>query len=170
MKIVFSSTVEQEQEIENLISKFYYSVFPKFFSEDEIQHFQEIGVLRANKNDFSYNGTLRAAFQVITCLQVMISVLEKKVENHSSSFQLRLKQTFEQNNTLLNQYGIFFPFNYEHFTYISNGNHEKMDNDVFAACESIFNMMISKKRTDVNTKEESSFYLRQFFLFFGDPS
>ena len=72
MKIVFSSTVEQEQEIEYLISKFYHSVFPKFFTEDEIHHFQEIGVLQANKNDFSYNGTLRAAFQVITCLQVMM--------------------------------------------------------------------------------------------------
>lgn len=126
MKIVFSSTVEQEQEIENLVSKFYHSVFPQFFSDDEIHHFREIGVLQANKNDFTYNGTLRAAFQVITCLQIMISVLEKKVENDSTSFQLQLKKTFEQNNTLLNQYGIFFPFNYEHFIYISNGNYEKI--------------------------------------------
>ena len=61
MKIVFSSTVEQEQEIENLISMFYHSSFPQFFTEDEILHFQEIGVLQANKDDFSYNGTLRVS-------------------------------------------------------------------------------------------------------------
>ena len=114
MKIVFSSTVEQEQEIEDLVSKFYHSVFPKFFTEDEIHHFQEIGVLQANKNDFSYNGTLRDAFQVITCLQVIMSVLEKKAENHSA-LSIKLEKLFEQNNTLLNQCGIFFPFNYEHF-------------------------------------------------------
>lgn len=127
MKVVFSSTIEQEEEIENLISRFYHSVFPQFFTEDEIHHFQEIGVLQANKNDFSYNGTLRAAFQVITCLQVMMSILEKKVENDSTAFQLKLKKTFEQNNALLNRYGIFFPFNYEHFVYISHENYEKMN-------------------------------------------
>lgn len=127
VKIVFSSTVEQEQEIDNLVTEFYHSVFPKFFTENDIQHFQEIGVLQTNKDDFSYNGTLRAAFQVITCLQVIKAVLEKKVENHSASIQLRLKKTFEQNNTLLNQYGIFFPFNYEHFTYIPNENYRKVD-------------------------------------------
>ncbi len=125
MKIVFSSTVEQEQEIEYLISKFYSSVFPQFFTEAEIQHFQEIGVLQANKNDFPYNGTLRAAFQVITCLQVMITVLEKKAANQSAS--LKSQKMFEQNNTLLNKYGIFFPFNYEHFTYISDENHKQID-------------------------------------------
>ena len=92
MKIVFSSTVEQEQEIENLISKFYHSVFPQFFTEDEIQHFQEIGVLQANKNDFSYNGTLRAAFQVITCLQVIMSVLEKKVEEPFSFISVEIEK------------------------------------------------------------------------------
>jgi hypothetical protein len=127
VKIVFSSTLEQEQEIESLVSKFYHSVFPKFFTSDEIQHFQEIGVLEANKADFSYNGTLRDAFQVITCLQVMISVLEKKGEDHSSSFQSKLEHMFKQNNTLLNQCGIFFPFNYEHFNYIANQDHAKID-------------------------------------------
>ncbi len=126
MKIVFSSTVEQEQEIENLISMFYHSVFPKFFTEDEILHFQEIGVLQSNKDDFSYNGTLRSAFQVITCLQVMMSILEKKIEKQSAASQLELQKTFEHNNTLLNQYGIFFPFNYEHFIYISHENDEKL--------------------------------------------
>ena len=125
MKIVFSSTVEQDQEIEYLISKFYSSVFPQFFTEAEIQHFQEIGVLQANKSDFSYNGTLRDAFQVITCLQIMITVLEKKAANQSAS--LKLQKMFEQNNTLLNQYGIFFPFNYEHFTYISDENYKQID-------------------------------------------
>lgn len=127
MKIVFSSTLEQEQEIEGLVSKFYHSVFPKFFTTDEIQHFQEIGVLEANKNDFSYNGTLRDAFQVITCLQVIMSVLEKKREDHSSLSQCKLEKLFEQNTTLLNQCGIFFPFNYEHFKYIPNKDHEKID-------------------------------------------
>ena len=122
MKIVFSSTIEQEQKIANLVSEFYHSVFPKYFTKDEILHFQEIGVLQANKNSFSYNGTLRSAFQVITCLQVMISVLEKKAENHSPSLQL--EKLFEKNSTLLDSYGIFFPFNYKHFNYIQNACQE----------------------------------------------
>lgn len=126
MKIVISSTIEQDQEIEHLISTFYESVFPQFFSEAEIQHFQEIGVLQANKNDFSYTGTLRAAFQVITCLQVIITILGKKVEHPSASEELQ--QMFEQNSTLLNHYGIFFPFNYEHFIYsVSDENHKLME-------------------------------------------
>lgn len=127
MKIVFSSTVEQEQEIESLVLKFYQSIFPKFFTKDEIHHFQEIGVLQANKNDFSYNGTLRAAFQVITCLQVLMSVLEKKEESLSALSQVKFERLFEQNNALLNQYGIFFPFNYEHFNSIPYENYEKIE-------------------------------------------
>lgn len=123
MKIVFASTIEQEQEIEQLIATFYQTVFPQFFTDEEIQHFQDIGVLQANNNHFSYNGTLRAAFQVITCLQVMMTILEKKVENPTAS--LKLQNMFEQNSSLLNHYGISFPFNYEHFNYtISSENHK----------------------------------------------
>ena len=125
MKIVFASTIEQEQEMEDLISTFYQSVFPQFFTQAEIQHFQDIGVLQANHNHFSYNGTLRAAYQVITCLRVMMTILEKKIEN--SSPPLKLQNMFEQNSTLLNHYGIFFPFNYEHFTYSISGEDHKLN-------------------------------------------
>ncbi|MFJ8244694.1 DUF5365 family protein [Peribacillus asahii] len=117
MKIVLSSTVEQEQEIANLVSYLYDSVFPKFFTEEEIRHFQEIGVLQVNKSDFPYSGTLRSAFQVIACLQVMIVILEKK-EQDASSVDSELVKQFEQNITLLNEYGIFFPFYYKHFNRI----------------------------------------------------
>ena len=127
VKIVLSSTVEQEQEIANLVSQFYHSVFPKFFTNDEIAHFQEIGVLQANKNDFSYNGTLRDAYQVITCLQVIISILEKKEQSESSLVRSKLAKLFTQNHILLNQCGIFFPFDYEQFTYIHNISHEKIE-------------------------------------------
>lgn len=125
--MVLSSTVEQEQEIADLVDQFYQCVFPKFFTEKEIIHFKEIGVLQPNKSEFIYNGTLRDAFQVITSLQVIKAILEKKEQLHTSSYQKKWAELFEQNGTLLEKCGILFPFHYEQFIYIHNTSFEKID-------------------------------------------
>ncbi|CAN7403062.1 DUF5365 family protein [Peribacillus frigoritolerans] len=117
MKTVFSSTEEQEQEIASLVSRFYESVFPKYFTESEILHFREIGVLEPNRSSVTYLATLRDAFQVMTCLQVLMSILDKQ----KSVMEPKSEELFQHNITLLNECGIFFPFYYDHFSSI---NHE----------------------------------------------
>lgn len=117
MKTVFSSTEEQEQEIASLVSRFYESVFPKYFTESEILHFREIGVLEPNQSPVTYLATLRDAFQVMTCLQVLMSILDKQ----KRVMEPKSEELFQHNITLLNEYGIFFPFYYDHFSSI---NHE----------------------------------------------
>ncbi|MGG4266167.1 DUF5365 family protein [Peribacillus simplex] len=123
--MVFSSTEEQEQEIASLVSRFYESVFPKYFTESEILHFREIGVLKPNQSSFTYLATLRDAFQVMTCLQVLMSILDKqKIEEMES----KSEELFQHNITLLNECGIFFPFYYDHFSHIHHetGNDRQM--------------------------------------------
>ncbi|WP_440970669.1 DUF5365 family protein [Peribacillus frigoritolerans] len=115
MKTVFSSTEEQEQEIASLVSRFYESVFPKYFTESEILHFREIGVLEPNQSSVTYLATLRDAFQVMTCLQVLMSILDKQ----KRVMDPKSEELFQHNITLLNECGIFFPFYYDHFSSIN---------------------------------------------------
>lgn len=126
MKTVFSSTEEQEQEIASLVSRFYESVFPKYFTESEILHFREIGVLEPNQNSVTYLATLRDAFQVMTCLQVLMSILDKQ----KRVMEPKSEELFQHNITLLNECGIFFPFYYDHFSSINleaNNDMQMMD-------------------------------------------
>lgn len=126
MKTVFSSTEEQEQEIASLVSRFYESVFPKYFTESEILHFREIGVLEPNQSSVTYLATLRDAFQVMTCLQVLMSILDK----HKRVMEPKSEELFQHNITLLNECGIFFPFYYDHFSSINleaNNDMQMMD-------------------------------------------
>lgn len=115
MKVVYPSTEEQEQEIANLVGRFYESVFPIYFTEDEILHFKELGVLQPNKSTFTYTGTLRDAFQVLTCLQVLLTIMDKKEKVNSKEQERKSEELFNRNISLLNEYGIFFPFSYNHF-------------------------------------------------------
>ncbi|MFE4074773.1 DUF5365 family protein [Peribacillus sp. YIM B13477] len=126
MKTVFSSTEEQEQEIASLVSRFYESVFPKYFTESEILHFREIGVLEPNQSSVIYLATLRDAFQVMTCLQVLMSILDKQ----KRVMEPKSEELFQHNITLLNECGIFFPFYYDHFSSINleaNNDMQMMD-------------------------------------------
>ncbi|WP_330502186.1 DUF5365 family protein [Peribacillus frigoritolerans] len=126
MKTVFSSTEEQEQEIASLVSRFYESVFPKYFTESEILHFREIGVLEPNQSSVTYLATLRDAFQVMTCLQVLMSILDKQ----KRVMEPKSEELFQHNITLLNECGIFFPFYYDHFSSINlepNNEMQMMD-------------------------------------------
>ncbi|PRS40467.1 hypothetical protein C6W19_07285 [Bacillus sp. RJGP41] len=130
MKTVFSSTEEQEQEIASLVSRFYESVFPKYFTESEILHFREIGVLEPNQSSVTYLATLRDAFQVMTCLQVLMSILDKQ----KMVMEPKSEELFQHNITLLNECGIFFPFYYDHFSSINlEANNEMQMMDIQVA-------------------------------------
>ncbi|MFF2456069.1 DUF5365 family protein [Peribacillus simplex] len=130
MKTVFSSTEEQEQEIASLVSRFYESVFPKYFTESEILHFREIGVLEPNQSSVTYLATLRDAFQVMICLQVLMSILDKQKREDFIMMESKSEELFQHNITLLNECGIFFPFYYDHFSSINqeaNNDMQMMD-------------------------------------------
>ncbi|MFF2855833.1 DUF5365 family protein [Peribacillus sp. NPDC058002] len=130
MKTVFSSTEEQEQEIASLVSRFYESVFPTYFTESEILHFREIGVLEPNQSSVTYLATLRDAFQVMTCLQVLMSILDKQKREDFIMMESKSEELFQHNITLLNECGIFFPFYYDHFSSINqeaNNDMQMMD-------------------------------------------
>ncbi|QNK50475.1 DUF5365 family protein [Brevibacterium sp. PAMC23299] len=130
MKTVFSSTEEQEQEIASLVSRFYESVFPKYFTESEILYFREIGVLEPNQSSVTYLATLRDAFQVMTCLQVLMSILDKQ----KRVMEPKSEELFQHNITLLNECGIFFPFYYDHFSSINlEANNEMQMMDIQVA-------------------------------------
>lgn len=115
MKVVSPSTEEQEQEIASLVRYFYESVFPNYFTEEEILHFEEIGVLMPNKSTFTYFGTLRDAYQVMTCLQVLLTIIDKTEKENSMVTERKSEELFTRNITRLNECGIFFPFDYQHF-------------------------------------------------------
>ncbi|RLQ97388.1 YhcU family protein [Falsibacillus albus] len=112
MKILFASTHEQEEKISELINTFYTQIFPQYFSDEEIAKFHELKILHTTTRHFEYFGTLKEAFQVISCLQTIISILDVqqkgKLENH-------YQEVFERNTKILQKFGLLFPFHLEQF-------------------------------------------------------
>lgn len=119
MKVVYASTTEQEQEITELVHYFYDSVFPLYFTKRDIAQFKNIGVLQTTTKSFDYFGTLKDAFHVMTSLNVILTVLEKKRANIEAAEE-RLEELFFHNTNLLNKYGIYFPLSYGQFSYLHN--------------------------------------------------
>ncbi|HZG72689.1 MAG TPA: YhcU family protein [Chondromyces sp.] len=112
MKVVIASTLEQEDKIRELINTIYQDIFPRYFSDEEIQYFEELKVLHTTTRHFEYFGTLREAFQVIASLQTLISILEvKDVKACSKEYE----EIFEKNVAILQSFGLFFPFTLEQF-------------------------------------------------------
>ena len=105
MKIVFASTPSQEEEINELVRYVYSNIFPQFFSDEEISQFEELKVLDTSL-DFN---TLKDAFQVMTSIQTLISILE------SSPLDEQYEMVFNKNAATLNEFGLFFPFDFEQF-------------------------------------------------------
>ncbi|MEH7072496.1 YhcU family protein [Neobacillus drentensis] len=105
MKIVFASTPSQEEEINGLVRYIYSNIFPVYFTDEEICEFENLKVLHASE-DFN---TLKDAFQVMTSIQTLISILE------AAELDIQYSLLFDKNVETLNEFGLFFPFNYEHF-------------------------------------------------------
>ena len=105
MKIVFASTPSQEEEINELVRYIYSNIFPLYFTDEEICQFERLKVLHTSE-DFN---TLKDAFQVMTSIQTLISILE------ATELDIQYSLLFDKNVETLKEFGLFFPFNYEHF-------------------------------------------------------
>lgn len=125
MKTVFSSTIEQEQEIENLVTYFYKTVFPQFFTKNEILHFMQIGVLHKDSGYYAYQGTLKSAFQIMSCLQVILTLLDKKITCTSFQLDTDSEDLLNHNIRLLSENGLFFPFTHENFNLLVETDDER---------------------------------------------
>ncbi|EAR66664.1 hypothetical protein B14911_14892 [Bacillus sp. NRRL B-14911] len=109
VKVVFASTPNQEERIRELVDYFYTSIFPAYFSDEDIKEFEKLKVLHTSTRHFEYFGTLKEAFQVIASLQTLISILE------SSDPENRYEGIFQKNVHILKDFGLFFPFGFSSF-------------------------------------------------------
>lgn len=107
MKIVFASTPDQEEKISELVKRFYRDVFPVYFSDNDIKTFENQNVLTID--DAQRDGTLKEAYHVIASLQTLLAIFE------TSKLSSRYQALFEKNVETLNEYGLFFPFEYKQF-------------------------------------------------------
>ncbi|MGV3466414.1 MAG: DUF5365 family protein [Heyndrickxia sp.] len=112
MKVVFASTQEQEEKIQELAEYMYTYIFPNYYEDDEIANFKKIKVLYTSKRHFEHFSTLKEAYQMITSLQTIISILEYKLNNGSDT---DYEEIFNHNVSILEEYDIFFPFYYCQF-------------------------------------------------------
>lgn len=108
MKIREGSFPLQNHEIIQAIEKLYQEIFPQFFTDREIQSFKDSNVLSI-PDSLSEVGTLKGAFQAIASLHTIIILLEKRCKSPEQA------ELFERNAKILNELGIFFPFEYRHF-------------------------------------------------------
>lgn len=129
MKIVYASTPDQEEMIKELVGKFYRDIFPLYYSDHDIKEFEQLKILHTTTRHFEYFGTLKEAYQVITSLQTLISILEL------GEPQEKYKTLFRTNADILKDYGLFFPFDFEQFQEGRALNHEGFSVYVKAANE-----------------------------------
>ncbi|RIW29610.1 hypothetical protein D3H55_18605 [Bacillus salacetis] len=109
MKILLASTEEQEDTIQELISYIYCTIFPRYFTDDEIEQFEELEILHTNTDYAKYNGTLKEAFQLISSLQTLISLIE------ADSSKNDYEEMYDHNLCILKSFNLFFPFELYHF-------------------------------------------------------
>lgn len=109
MKVVFASTEGQEEKIKELVDHFYSEIFPAYFTDVDIQKYEKLKVLNTSKSHFEQFGTLKDAYQVIASLQTLIAILE------TEALDGQYAETFYKNVSILEEYGLYFPFEYEQF-------------------------------------------------------
>ena len=109
MKIVFASTPSQEQEICELVRYIYSNIFPLYFTDEEICQFEQLKVLHTSGKQVEDFSTLKDAFQVMTSIQTIISILEVSQPDEQYA------SLFDKNVANLQEFGLFFPFEFEQF-------------------------------------------------------
>ena len=112
VKVVYASTKEQEEKIQELVSYIYSDIFPRYFLDDEIEDFENRDVLHMTERHYEYVGTLREAYQVITSLQTIIAILEVK---NREEVDEKYRDIFNVNVRILQNFGLCFPFSFRHF-------------------------------------------------------
>lgn len=110
MKVAYASTPAQEEQINELIQTFYKSIFPDFFSDDEINKFSNLNVLRLTQEQSYMLSTLKNSYQVIAALQTIISIVENSDESDEYD------HLFERNVEILDEFELFFPFRLDNFS------------------------------------------------------
>lgn len=91
VRIVNAATAEQESFIKELSMELIHDVFPLYFSELDIQRFKKKGVLSLNNH--YYQGTLKEAFQIMACLQMIHIILTKPSPHSDLVIRRFLKKT-----------------------------------------------------------------------------
>lgn len=109
MKVILVATEEQENQIKELVEKIYRDIFPFYFSDDIIKRFERRKVLHIKTGQFQNDCTMKDAYTVITSLQIIISILE--MPNQLAKYE----NLFQNNRQILNNYGLYFPFDYKLF-------------------------------------------------------
>ncbi|MBW7650921.1 DUF5365 family protein [Anoxybacillus sp. ST4] len=110
MKTVYVATEGQKQYICSLIEHFYTCMFPKYFTDNEIETFQSLGILQFEPS--TYDGTLKEAFAIISALQSLQVIIDYVSFHHLSDHYEHL---FQRNVEQLEQHGISFPLTLGHF-------------------------------------------------------
>lgn len=109
MKVVFASTPNQEEKINELVQYFYSSIFPHYFSDEEISEFEKLKILYISNKCKQSIGTLKEAYQVIASLQTLISILD------GAGPKDEYASIFSKNVEILKEFELYFPFNFENF-------------------------------------------------------
>jgi len=115
MKIVMAATPEQGAYIHKLVDYIYCSLFPNYFTDEEIKQFEAFKILEIDSNNEQLS-ILKNAFEVISSLQTIISIIESV-----NDYNTKYKNMFNRNIELLEKYGVEFPFSFEQFTSSING-------------------------------------------------
>ncbi|MFB6469277.1 YhcU family protein [Cytobacillus sp. Hz8] len=130
MKVVYASTPDQENKVKELIQEYYTSIFPLYFSDEDIKEFERLKVLQTSTRHFEYFGTLKEAFQVIASLETIKYILLSCDEKE------KYEVIFYRNIEILNDFGLSFPFEFHQFLdsrHVKNGTfsiYTKADNEL----------------------------------------
>ena len=114
LKIAFASTDEQEEEINQLIMNLRSTVLSQDISREELERYDEMGLLQFAPHRNLYNGTLREAYQLMTALQIVTDIIDVFV-NSGGDLEEKYYQMFTRNVEKINYYGLFFPFDLQFF-------------------------------------------------------
>lgn len=116
MKVVYASTPEQEDHIGELVQHLLMNILPYYFTDKEIENLESqlslhTGAVHDTFTD--YNGTLKEAFHIISCLQAIIAVIETIQDE---GIKLKHRELYKRNVNMLRDFGFSFPFAIEQFT------------------------------------------------------
>ncbi len=116
VKVVYASTPEQEDHIDELIYYLLTDVLPHYVTDRDMEKLDlTVGSIHTkgiNETFTYYNGTLREAFYIISSLQSIIAVIEAIQEETATA---KHRTIFNRNVTMLEEYGFHFPFPLEQF-------------------------------------------------------
>ena len=111
---MFASTNEQEEEINQLIMNLRSNVLSQYMPKEELEIYDEMGLLQFAPNSNLYNGTLREAYQLMTALQIVTDIIDVLV-NAGGDVEEKYYRIFARNVEKISYYGLFFPFDLQFF-------------------------------------------------------